>query len=238
MVTTRCETHVEREQDLRRFRFHTGAQPARLAPDEPCPPLFRDIGFEAMGRFLRGELTRLCGPLSPITYLRTAAYCEPYVDHGCIGRIMLLQPQQISPWHSGLEAVYIAPRETRIEPATMVFIPAEIPLSEAVHRFAAVRQRSELTDLIGPSVYESMIADTRDRLTDLQQTHQETERMALPLRRLFQSMDRRERERAAKWLERTGLNESDLCTAWHHLSRDRREHIRASLREIPEVHGC
>lgn len=224
-------------QDLSRFRYHTGALPVRMAPDEPCPPLFRDLGVEAMSRFLRGDLTRLCGPLSPITYLRTAAYREPYQDHGGIGRIMLLQPRQVLPWHSGIESVYIAPRETHIDLAAMVFIPADIPLVEAARRFSGIRLRRELTDVIGRSCYEAMIAETLERLDDLQRTHEETERLAAPLRHLFQSINQREREQAANWLQLAGLEEADLCTAWHHLPSARRDHIRACLREFPEAPG-
>src|SRR5690348_9434294 len=110
--------------NLARFRFHTGAPITRLSAGELSPPLFRDIGFEAMGRFLRGRLHRLCGPLSPITYLRSADYREPYIDYGRIGRIMLLRPQDVSPWHSGINSVYVASRDTIIDPETMVFIPA------------------------------------------------------------------------------------------------------------------
>ena len=40
-----------------------------------------------------------------ISMARTAAYREPYVDHGRIGRILLLQPDQVDPWHSGVETV-------------------------------------------------------------------------------------------------------------------------------------
>ena len=60
-----------------------------------------------MARFLRGDLRQLCGPLSPITYLSTANYVEPYTDYGCIGRVMLLAPEQLTPWHSGVDHVYM-----------------------------------------------------------------------------------------------------------------------------------
>lgn len=224
--------------NLRQFQYHTGAPIVPLAADEPCPPLFRDIGLDGVSRFLRGELTRLCGPLSPITYLRTAAYREPYVDHGQIGRLMLLAPRAVGPWHSGIEAVYVAPREIRIEPETMVFIPAEISLATAADRYADVRSRREFVEAMGVSLYQAMTIDSQERITELQQTHQETERLAAPLRQLFQSPAQRDRERAARWLEQAELSETDLCTAWHHLPRERREHIRASLREHPEAPRC
>jgi hypothetical protein len=69
------------DENLARFRYHTGATLRRLAPEEPCPRLYRDIGPQAMARFLAGRLERLAGPLAPILYSRTAAYREPYRDH-------------------------------------------------------------------------------------------------------------------------------------------------------------
>ncbi len=235
MVSTNSRAALNHAEDLGRFRFHTGGQPRRLDPNEPCPPLFRDIGFEAMGRFLRGSLGRLCGPLSPITYLRTAAYREPYVDHGRIGRIMLLQPEHIEPWHSGVEMVFIAPREIKIDLQSMVFIPAEIPLVEAAVRFHGMRRRDELVEAVSRREYEAAVNETLASVDSLQQTHDETERLAGPLRKLFQSMNRHDRDQAREWMQRLGLSESDLCTAWHHLSSDRRREIQASLRELPEV---
>jgi hypothetical protein len=235
MVSTNSRATLNHAKDLGRFRFHTGGQPLRLEPDQPCPPLFRDIGFEAMGRFLRGELSRLCGPLSPITYLRTAAYREPYVDHGRIGRIMLLQPEDIEPWHSGVEEVFIAPRETKINLQSMVFIPSEIPLKEAALRFRDVRVRDELVEAIGRPEYEAAVNETLASVNKLQQTHEQTEYFAGPLRRLFQSMNCGDRQRASEWMIRLGLSESDLCTAWHHLPADRRREIQVRLSELPEV---
>ena len=221
--------------DLGQFRFHTGAQPTRLAPEEACPPLFRDIGFEAMARFLRGELNRLCGPLSPITYLRTAQYCEPYVDYGRIGRIMLLRPCWVAPWHSGIQCVYIAPRSTPLDGDTMVFIPSEIPLAEAAGRFADMGRRADVATELGPRLYADMIVDTLDRLDALQRTHEKAECHAARLRRQFQSPNEHDRERAREWMGRAGLSEYDLCTALHHLPADRREHVLAEVPNYPEV---
>ena len=42
--------------DLRRYRWHTGAELREVEPDEPLEPLFRDIGTDALAVFLRGEL--------------------------------------------------------------------------------------------------------------------------------------------------------------------------------------
>src|SRR5438067_2245238 len=41
-----------------RLRWHTGATLRPLAPGEPCPALFRDVGPAALAVFLRGALRR------------------------------------------------------------------------------------------------------------------------------------------------------------------------------------
>lgn len=227
-----------RDPDLRRFRYHTGAQPTRLAPDEPCPPLFRDVGFEAMSRFLRGGLQRLCGPLSPITYLRDSSYVEPYTDYGQIGRVLLLASQAFSPWHSGVESVYIGPREIRIDYETMVFIPSELPLNIAADQLSGARTVREAVDAIGIRYYQDAKAETIARLDQLQQTYADTERFAAPLRQRFQSRHSGEREDARERMLRVGLTESDLCTAWHHLSDERREFVQHALHELDKAKVC
>lgn len=234
-MVTHSSTASATEEHLGRFRFHTGAPITRLSAGELCPPLFRDIGPEAMGLFLRGHLHRLCGPLSPITYLRTADYLEPYIDYGRIGRIMLLRPREVTPWHAGIDEVYVASRGTMIDPDTMVFIPADIPLSVAAEQFAMVTQRRELADAIHPSLYQAMIADTLERLETIERTHRETERLSAPLRKLFQSAQQRDRDDAVRCMEKAGLSESDLCTAWHHLPDERREYITAAYLTIAEA---
>jgi hypothetical protein len=49
-----------------------------------------------------------------------------------------------------------------------------------------------------------------------------SEPLADPLRKALQSSDRGVRGRARERMASVGLTESDLCTAWHHLPRDRR----------------
>lgn len=222
-------------EDLARYRYHTGAQPRRLADDEPCPPLFRDIGMEPMARFLQGQLTQLCGIHSPITYLRSADYREPYVDHGCIGRVMLLRPEVVNPWHSGIETVYIASRTIKIDPQSMIFIPAQISLPEAADRFQEAVCLDEVMEIVGKSEYQSMRWETRFRLNELMQTHAQSEKAGASLRRKYQSMKQGDREVATKWMSQLGLTESDLCTAWHHIPTTRRDLILAALCELPEV---
>src|SRR3954453_3119284 len=90
------------------FRWHTGATLRPVAPGEACPVLFRDIGPAALALFLRGKLPRLAGPLSPIVYMRTADHVEPYTDYEKTGRLVMLRPLAIGPWHSGVPHIYVS----------------------------------------------------------------------------------------------------------------------------------
>ena len=229
------EDQSRRDVDLRRFRYHTGAEPTRLAVDEPCPPLFRDIGLDGMVRFLRRDLGRLCGPLSPITYMRSADYVEPYTDYGKIGRVMLLSPQKICPWHSGVETVFIGPREIAIDYESMIFIPDELPLNVAADRLSDVRTLPEAIDVMGNRCYQDAKDETSFRLYNLQRAHAKSEIYAAPLRKRFQSRCSDERDEAREWMLRAGLTESDLCTAWHHLPDQRREFVSHALQELGEA---
>src|SRR5262245_43147375 len=116
------------------FRWHTGADLRPLAPDEVCPVLFRDVGPEATALFLRGQLRRLAGPLSPIIYMRTEDYVEPYVDPERIGRLVFLRPLRLHVWHSGVPSIYVASARHLCDPETVGFVPGEVPLAEAARR--------------------------------------------------------------------------------------------------------
>lgn len=223
------------DHNLTRFRYHTGALPTRLHADEVCPVLFRDIGFEGMLRFLKGDLSRLCGAVSPITYLRTANYCEPYSDFGRTGRLMLLRPLDVAPWHSGLPTIYIAPASVLIDTTSMVFVPPDLPLTKAENLYKEMESAEEFSEAMGRGLHADAMTDTRDRLEQLQQTFQAAELRAAPLRQMFQSPAQRKRDQAREQLHKIGLTESDLCTAWHHLSDTRRDLISAALLEVEGV---
>ena len=219
-------------EDLRKYRYHTGATLRPLAADEPCPVLFRDIGPEAMSCFLRGQLTRLAGPFSPITYMRTADYQEPYTDHGRIGRLMFLNPKELSPWHSGVETIYVAHASRMTAPDTLGFVPAEIPLPEAARLLKDAKNIQDLEQVIGPAMYREAVADTLHRLDQLIASLRATESFAEPLRRDMQSGDSQSREKALDLMRKTGLTESDLCAAWHHLPEGRRAELREMFQSL------
>lgn len=222
-----------RNSDLARFRYHIGATPRPLAPDEPCPLLFRDIGPRAMRRFLRGELRRLAGPTSPVLYLRSSAYREPYVDCEPIGRLVFLQPQRFHPWDSGVPTVFVADADHVVDAGTVGFVPGEVPLDEAARRLAGIRDTVALRELFGRQAYDELRAETLARLARIETESAEVERLAEPLRRCLQSGHRERIEAVRAWLTSAGLTEHDLCAAWHHVPRDRRDLLREALLTTP-----
>lgn len=225
-------------QDLSRFRYHTGATLRSLRPDEPCPVLFRDLGVDATILFLGKDLQRLAGPLSPIVYMRTEGYVEPYTDHEHIGRLVFLRPLQLRPWHSGIDPIYVASASAVVDYATIAFVPGEVALADAATMAADVVKVEEWRETLGGRIYDEALSGTRDRLIRLQGELAATEEQAGPLRACLQSADRKDREIAREEMLRLGLTESDLCTAWHHLPRTRRESLTAALHELRLPGGC
>jgi hypothetical protein len=217
------------DDNLARFRYHTGATLRRLAPGEPCPRLYRDIGPEAMARFLAGRLERLAGPLAPILYSRTAAYREPYRDYEPLGRLVFIKPSELCPWFSGVANVYVAPLRCDIRSVTVGFLPAHVDPVCAETLLEGVASLVELRDALGDRVYDEAVEETRNSLERLNRELAVTEVLAEPLRRGLQSRERAESEAARDWLGQHGLNEADLCSAWHHLPRERRGRLRDAL---------
>jgi hypothetical protein len=222
-------------EDLSRFRWHTGAALRPLAPDEACPILFRDLGPAALARFLRGTLPRLAGPLSPITYLRTAAFTEPYVDHEGIGRIIVLRPLALRPWHSGVPHVFVSRAAPGVDTDAIGFVPGALDLAAVGRRAAAMRSTAELREELGGSAYDDLTRAELERLDRLDAELEATEILAAPLRRRLKERDAGERRRARDAMAEVGLTENDLCAAWHHLPQPRREIIREALGRLGEA---
>jgi hypothetical protein len=218
--------------NLAGYSYHTGARLRPLQPGETCPVLFRDLGPLAMQRFLRGELRRLAGPLSPITYMRTEAYIEPYTDYEQIGRLIFLRPLELHPWHSGLPAIYVARAGRMAEAATIGFVPGEVGLARASWLAGEARDTRELRDILGGRRHDEAMAETIHRLEALTTDLEQTEKLAAPLRHWLQSADRGKRERAREAMERVRITENDLCAAWHHLPRSRRDWVLEALRQL------
>jgi hypothetical protein len=218
--------------DLSAFRWHTGATLRPLAPDEPCPALFRDVGPAALAVFLRGGLRRLSGPLTPLIYMRTADYVEPYTDHERTGRLVLLRPLLLHVWHAGTPHVYVARARPGVDAATVGFVPGEVPLADAARLARETADVQAWRDALGGRAYDEATAESLAALDRLERELARTEEKAAPLRRRLQSADRTLRERARAEMGRVGLSEADLCAAWHHLPRERRAFIAEALRYL------
>jgi len=219
----------EFDENLARFRYHTGATLRRLAPEERCPRLYRDIGPEAMARFLDGRLTRLAGPLAPILYTRTAVFREPYQDYEPVGRLVFLKPRELHPWFSGIANVYVASVRFDAKAVTVGFVPAHVDPICAEALLEGVFTPAELRDALGGRAHDEAMLQTRANLERLNAELAETEVHAEPLRRRLQSRDRALADAAREWLDGRGLTETDLCSSWHHLPRERRALLRDAL---------
>jgi hypothetical protein len=218
--------------DLSGFRWHTGATLTPVRPGESCPVLFRDVGPAALALFLRGRLPRLAGPLSPLVYLRTADYAEPYTDHERTGRLVVLRPLLLHPWHAGTPHVYVARAAPGVDGFAVGFIPGEVPLTEAARQVRALENTGQLREVFGGRAYDEAAAESLLALERLERELAETEVRAAPLRGRLQAPDRAERERARAEMARLGLTEADLCAAWHHLPHARRGWIAEALQRV------
>ena len=219
-------------EDLARFQWHTGAALRPLGDEEPCPILFRDLGPEALARFLRGTLPRLAGPLTPLTYLRTAGFREPYTDHESIGRVIVLRPLSLRPWHSGVPGVFVARAASGIDDGIIGYVPGALDLAAVGGRAAAMRSTAELREELGGPIYDGWVRESLAHLDRLGAALAESERAAAPLRRRLQSRDAGERRRAREGMAEAGITEDDLCAAFHHLPRERRAVLRDALTHL------
>jgi hypothetical protein len=218
--------------DLRKFSAHTGFPLRVVDPDEPCPVLFRDLGLVGMNLFLNNRLERLAGPLSPITYMRTANYQEPYEDFEAIGRLVLLRPMALQPWHSGIASVYVARAGRMPSCDTMGLIPGNVDLASVAGSLAAVTTIDELRECFGLRVYHDALAETRALVQALLREMCEVEQHAEPLRKCLKSFDRGKVEWARAVMAAHSITQADLCCAWNHVSRERRASLADALRSI------
>jgi hypothetical protein len=89
-----------------------------------------------------------------------------------------------------------------------------------------------MREVLGGRHHDAEASDTLGRIDRLLADLEEAETWAGPLRLDLQSPDPRRRDRAVSTMARVGLDEADLCAAWHHLPRDRRGFISDALRRI------
>jgi hypothetical protein len=195
--------------------------------------LFRDLGPVATALFLRGALARLAGPQTPLLYMRTAGYREPYTDYEEIGRLVMLRPRELRPWFSGVPGVYVARASVVAAPGAVGYAPGGVGLEALSREAAAMRSADELREHLGGREYDERLADARQKLSRLSAALKAAERRAEPLRARLRSPRSEERLRARDEMAALGLTEEDLCAAWHHLPRERRAFIREALKRLP-----
>lgn len=196
--------------------------------------LFRDVGPEATALFLQSRLRRLSGR-SPVVYLRDHRWIEPYTDHEAIGRLVVLRPDLVEPWATGLPHVYVASVRHAPSAETIGFVPGHVPLAQATASLQGVRDPAALREALGGSQHDEAVRETLHRLQGLLTELQAVERLAEPLRRALQSGTPAQREAVRRWMERTALDEADLCSAWHHLPRARRAQL---IEALPSFEGA
>ena len=228
------KTALPPAENLARFRWHTGVNPTPVAPDAAPPLLFRDIGPVAMAQFLSRGLRRLAGPMTPLTYLRTADYREPYIDHGRIGRLVVLRPMELHPWHSGLPHIYIAAAVRIPDAGVMGFVPGDLDLHEAARLLDGVQNANEAREAFAAADTFAAREEHLEHLSRLNAEAASTERLAQPLRVALQTGSTSTRERLSDIFAGHGLTESDLCAAWHHLAPGRRERLKEILPLLSE----
>jgi hypothetical protein len=201
-----------------------------VGADERCPLLFRDLGPDGMALYLAGRLTRLAGPLSPLLYLRSAAYLEPYTDHEDTGRLVVLAPRLLAPWHSGVPEVYVAQASLGVMPQHMACVPQEWATPAGERRLSGLPDAAAVREVLGGRLHDERLADVAARLTALAAALEASERLARPLRAQLQSGSLASREAVRRQMRTCGIDERDLCSAWHHLPRERRARLTAWLR--------
>jgi hypothetical protein len=197
----------------------------RVDVDEPLPPLVRDVGPVALALFLRGQLQRLAGPLTPLLYLRTTKWIEPYVDHAGTGRLLFLDPHGLDPWFSGTEGVYVADADQQPrDRETLGYLPAGVDVPTGLRtghdlREAIAHDRErEAHDLAALDLLNAACA--------------KVEAISKPLRWLRQSGSEAQRRQLQELMAAGGVDEADLCGAFHHLEDRKRETLLPRLLEL------
>jgi hypothetical protein len=218
--------------DLSPYAWHTGGAVRPMDPETATPLLFRDLGPVAMQRFLEGKLVRLAGPTSPVTYLRTATYREPYADGIEVGRLALLPCALWRPWHAGVDEVFVTRADRAPDLAVITVLPARVDQLRFAREATHMRSTAEAHEHLGAD-YRAWREAHAQHLARFNADASLVEPVAAPLRARYQSADQRERDAARSLMDAIGLTEHDLCGAWHHLTDERRAHVRAALARVP-----
>ena len=200
-----------------------------LVGDEACPTLYRDIGPQALMRFLDGKLDRLAGPKAPCVFMRDATLPGFTGVVRELGVLVFLQPLAIGPWVSGQPGIYVA--ETGLMPPapTLGFVPRAENLPEVDAQIANAPDASALREALGGARYDEQVTDVRGDLGQYLEIWRALETEAAPWRALVGGHREATRIAALEVLRSEGLTEQDLHAPLFSVPKARRAELAARM---------
>ncbi len=197
------------------------------------PVLFRDIGPVALETFLAGNLERLSGPYTPLLYMRTAKFREPFIDYAQTGRLVFLHARSLGPWHAGVAEVYVARAGRWPTTGTFGYVPYNIDFESVAQ--TGLRTMDDLREHLGATAYDQQCEHDRRALQRLNAEAAQAERWAHPLRLALQSCNTKRRQLARQRMSQANIDDQLLCAAWHHLPQSQRDHLMRTLSQLPPL---
>jgi hypothetical protein len=167
--------------------------------------------------------------MSPILYLRTARYAEPYEDAEEIGRLVILHPSRLAPWHAGYDEVFVADAHMAPDPAHMMVVPMAWSFGVEAERLSGLPNADAVREVIGWQIHRDMCDAMLDRTTSLIAAQEASEQRARPVRQMLQTGTPRQRENIRTSMREHNVSERDLCSAWHHVPVAQREVLNSWL---------
>jgi hypothetical protein len=204
-----------------------GARPPR--EDEPCPNLYRDVGPQALSRFLAGKLRRLEGPEARCIFMQDATLPGWSPCARELGLLVLLQPLSVGPWLSGQDGIWVAERGRMAPTGTIGFVPGDMDLRELDRSIEDAKTVADLREALGGAEYDEQVEQSRWAIAGYLDELSEVARRSAPLCAALRSSDPQGRERTLQLLESAGLYEKDLMAPWFQLSKERRAEVRLLL---------
>jgi hypothetical protein len=115
----------------------------------------------------------------------------------------------------------------------MAFVPTAWASAEGARVLDELPDPQAVREALGGRLHDEHLRDRAARLRQLCAALEESERLAQPIRKRLQSGSRAEREAVRRDMERHGIGERDLCSAWHHIPRPKRAALDDWLRARP-----
>lgn len=134
-----------------------------------------------------------------------------------------------------MPTIFVSSLREEVDRRTIGFVAPHIDLANAECMLRGATDVDALRESFGRMCYDDSVSATLTHLDQVNRECDESEKWAEPLRRKLQSRDRAQGEWAQEWLAARGLSKSDLCSAWHHLPRDRRAWLRENLCECEKA---